>query len=350
MKNIFLMKKPIFSKTSFFISVVIYLCVVSHTFGNVSQKETYFSNTKKQIISYTDTQVPPSYESVIPITGYEKQNSEKIIQDILVNDYGVKWEDLPGMCSRTIPDTIAETMVLINRYYQSELYHPQSIKDIKKRLDFIMSSIKYEKQYENAINELPKILKFIDDYDQLVASTYEIVKEKMKSKQHLKATREIEKKEERVKDKSQPAEEIKKEEKVITDKEGKGFLSSVKQFFKLLFVGLILFILYFLKNIGKGIGSGAPSKISTSTKQAKLHPKLPQTTPQTTQQTTQQTTPHQKVQNIRTTTRAPCPKCGYTRGSYLRICPDCLTRGCEHPGCLNSTRCPACNKYNVRRL
>jgi len=165
-----------------------------------SDKEAFFSDTKEQIISYNVDRIPTPHESIVSLRGPKLSRTEKTVRAILENDYNVRisgrWGFLVG--------NIVRVMDLINRYYQCVLYHSKSVDYAKERLGILLENVKGEAKRRGGDKEVPKIMKFINDYNELVSSTYDEVREnkveqdkreaKLREEQETKA--EIKRKEE----------------------------------------------------------------------------------------------------------------------------------------------------------
>lgn len=150
-------------------------------------KEEYFSWVKQQILKHPTLRNMPT-------------RPEKVVVGVLANDYDLR---IPDQC-RALPNQIVVVMDMTHMYYQAHLYNPNTIEYRKERVAQTVADMKQcASRYNVSEDELSKIMEFLRDYDQVVASAYEEVQEnwrkeeKLKQEQELKQTEEARLREER---------------------------------------------------------------------------------------------------------------------------------------------------------
>ncbi|MBW2004999.1 MAG: hypothetical protein JRI72_10390 [Deltaproteobacteria bacterium] len=135
---------------------------------SVSKKVEFFDFMKKKILTK-----PRGMLSLYHL------GKQKAVRTVLEIDYGVK---SPSACFDLASNAV-KVIDSITSYYQSKFYDP---KLEERRKEYLVRNIEHMKNYAisgrggrcQASSELPKIMKFIEDYNQLASSAFNEGKKK----------------------------------------------------------------------------------------------------------------------------------------------------------------------------
>ena len=146
----------------FLVTLLTFISLLAfNSVATASEKDDYFNFLKKAI-----------REDPTGNLAYSYLKRRKRVGPTLATDYAIK---LPSKGCASVGMYVTTALDCINVYYQSEFLNQPSVGRLKRNLD---GAIRGLKRYMNssscqAASELPKITRFIDDYIEVVSSTFE---------------------------------------------------------------------------------------------------------------------------------------------------------------------------------